>query len=129
MRKSPVLLAALSLMTTSLITTVVAAALPDPTRPASLPGGSSAVTTVTKPAEASLRLHYILYSRDRRVASIGNQLLVEGQQIKGWTLLTINSDHIILSHGKRRRMLRIFADNDITVPEEQPAQGVHKNAP
>ena len=110
-----------------------AMALQDPTRPpaAFMPhqvaSGPAAPATVVR--QNDIRLRYILFSNERRIAMIGDQMLTEGQDIHGWKVVRIDRDRVTLSQGKRQRFLKIFPTGQRSSADDGVTKGDSTDAP
>lgn len=89
---------------------LMATAAQDPTRP---PGSSSAGTgAASNPVTVAPRLpvlRYILYSAERRLVMLDDQLLAEGQNAYGVTVRRILPNAVIVIHNGREKTLQMFA--------------------
>lgn len=104
-------------LVTALMFANVALALPDPTRPPSAPtakpgqAGSAAATFSALPS-----VRYLLYSGQRRLVMLDQQLLAEGQRVGNLRVLRINPNSVLIELDGRRITLPVVPSRRTLTP-------------
>lgn len=88
---------------------LMATAALDPTRPPGSSTGSGAASSPVTVAPRLPVLRYILYSAERRLVMLDDQLLAEGQNAYGVTVRRILPNAVIVIHNGREKTLQMFA--------------------
>lgn len=109
MFKLPIVLSALGLMTSLLVSSLPWAAEPlnavklsDPTRPLQ-------ETVPTQRVLPALKLNSVLISEQRRLAVINGQTVAEGEQVGGAKVLRISSDRVLLQRAGQPVEIRLHS--------------------
>lgn len=106
------------LLSLLLVWPVAALALPDPTRPPTMPtanpGGPGAGAAARVSTLPSVR--YLLYSGQRRVVMLDDQLLVEGQRVGNLRVLRITPNSVLIELDGRRITLPVVANHRTLTP-------------
>ena len=80
----------------------------------------TATPTKTKPPEKPMQLTEIIYSKDRKVAIIDDQLLVVGDKIRGAKLVRLTRESArLISKGK---VINLSLDNDLSAIKKKAGE-------
>lgn len=80
----------------------------------------TATVKVEKPRQEPLQLTSILYSRDRKIAIINDQMLVVGDRIRGARLVKLTRATARLVH--KGKVINLSLDNDLTAIKKRAVE-------
>jgi MSHA biogenesis protein MshK len=113
----------------SLLSTVLfsvhAETLPDPTRPPASVFVHTAGTGAVRRTKSSAGLHSIIISETRRAAIIDGKTVELGEMHGNARLVEVNAGSVVLQRGRNRRVLTLFPGVKIT-HMEMPGKGSEK---
>lgn len=89
----------------------------DPTRPLVVANDQTTRSVARLP---NLNLDFIRYSTTQSVVSINGDLYQRGDEIRGWTVITIEPDRVTLYRDDETIVLSVFAGLNRSTLKEQP---------